>query len=162
MAIKGPMRWLSGGYASCEVRWTPRTGLTLRSDPSRCGHRGVCGPDPGNSPRDSCIVLRQRGQGKARLFTRRSKEVTPLPRPARATIIPMCICDELKQRPQRRFKDSARPLLGKGDLTSPSDGNNNRNKAVIAVYLLSGGGWEQKAGPIQPFYRDTIARWRHY
>lgn len=48
--------------------------------------------------------------------------------------------DQLKQRPRRRFKDSARPLPGKRDPTSPSDGNYNRHKGVIAVYLLSGGG----------------------
>lgn len=55
-----------------------RQGLTLRSDPSRCEHRGVCGQDRGNSPHDSCILLCRRGKGMNLLPCTRPQSAHPL------------------------------------------------------------------------------------
>lgn len=60
LSLSGTAECSSAGSCGAQQR-----ALTLRSDPSRCGCRGVCGPDPGNSPRDSCIVLRRREQAEA-------------------------------------------------------------------------------------------------
>lgn len=65
-----------------------------------------------------------------------TEQVTPPPSESsqnnKSRILPH---DEIKQRLQWCFKDSAHPLHCKRELTSPSDGDNTRNRAVKHVFI---------------------------